>query len=56
MGKIKDLLIQAADYRCIDVYCEFEEGYEWAVNQEIDFLINYVKECDKRYNDEEKCE
>ena len=50
MGKIKDLLIEATDYRVADLYCNWDEAYEWAMEQTIDYLCTYVEEKRKKSN------
>ena len=42
MGKIKNLLIDAAEYRMAEIHCEYEEAHEWVENQSITFLLQYV--------------
>ena len=47
MGKIKELLVEATDYRVADLYCNWSEAWDWALDQPIDELLNYVEEKKK---------
>ena len=42
MGKIKTLLILATECRMEETNCHFDDAYEWAENQDIAFLLQYV--------------
>lgn len=43
MGKIKDLLIEATEDRMSDMLCEWDEAWDWALEQNIEGLLNYVE-------------
>lgn len=42
MGKIKNLLILATEHRMAEINCKFNDAYEWAENQDVAFILQYV--------------
>lgn len=44
MGKINELLIEATEDRMSEMLCEWDEAWDWALEQSIEGLLNYVEE------------
>ena len=44
MGKINELLVEATEYRITEMCCEWDEAWDWALDQSIEGLLNYVEE------------
>lgn len=44
MGKINDLLVEATEDRMSEMLCEWDEAWDWALEQSIEGLLNYVEE------------
>ena len=48
MGKINDLLIEATEDRMSEMLCEWDEAWDWALEQSVEGLLNYVTEKRKK--------
>ena len=44
MGKINELLIEATEDRMSEILCEWDEAWDWALEQSIEDLLKYVEE------------
>ena len=43
MGKINDLLIEATEYRITEICCDWDEAWNWSMNQSLGDLLKYVE-------------
>lgn len=48
MGKINELLIEATEYRITEMCCEWDEAWDWSLEQSIEGLLNYIEEKRKK--------
>lgn len=48
MGKINELLVEATEYRITEMCCEWDEAWDWTMDQSIEGLLNYVEEKRKK--------